>query len=612
MMMRIAIAGMLLSALVFASCIFQNNPLGPNQPPTIQSYTPQLTFFSLTAPDSCVFSITAADPDGDQLAYSFATEDSILSGGDMVTFYALRAGIYRIRGEVRDGTTKTYHDWHVTVLEKNNQAPVITWFYPDQSRVSCVVGDTLGFHFKASDENETMLQYSYLIDGALFHSGSPDLITRFMEPGNFVLEGLVWDGQYGDTVSWDLSVTGFPDTIAPAAVIDLTGGPGELDGSIWLEWTAPGDDGAEGRAASYIVKTSVFPIVTEEDWKLAEGKPGEPIPAPAGTRERMTIRNLGSASYVYVSMRAVDDFFNVSPIGNCSKVLVRGIDIGGRALNATTGEPVAGIIVSAGSRADTTDAEGVYLLRNVPSFATTVIARDETVYAQLGNYFDCVYPITLITQLIEMDFHMIPAFQLVNAEQPDFYSGRFLMFFKDITKTDGYLGRSTVYKGWNHVPIRVYNPPMTYPDPAGQPIDSIDMQAACTGALADWEQSTGIDLFTEVPSLDEADVTIRYDTLTVDRHHVETSVVNPDGTPAKKVIWIFTKATDIPYWRYADLIFTHELGHVIGLDHSRNAGHLMVGGTTPVAQHPTTDEVRVVQVLYHLPNFFDYKRIVEE
>jgi len=107
-------------------------------------------------------------------------------------------------------------------------------------------------------------------------------------------------------------------------------------------------------------------------------------------------------------------------------------------------------------------------------------------------------------------------------------------------------------------------------------------------------------------------VTIHYDTLLDVRHHVEITATNPDGTPAKKVIFIYMKGTSVSYYRYADLIFTHEFGHVIGLDHSRNTGHLMVGGTMPNAVHPTTDEIRVVRTIYHIPNFFDYGRVIEE
>lgn len=610
MKIKIALTVALLSALAFQSCIFQNDPLAPNRPPTIQSYTPQLTFFSLTIPDSCVFSIKGGDPDGDNLVYSFVAGDSVLSDCDSVKFYAVKPGVYDIRGEAKDGTTEAYHEWHVTVLEKNNQRPAITWFMPDQRLVACAVGETLEFHFKVTDDHPGALQYSYLLDGALLYSGSPDLINRFMERGDFLFEGVVWDGQYGDTVSWNVSVTGYPDTLSPAPILDLAGTPGDVDGSIALEWTAPGDDGSEGRAASYIVKTSVYPIVTEDDWTQAEGKTGEPTPSPAGTRERMSIRNLSSASYVYVTMRAVDDFFNLSPIGNCIKVLVRGIDIGGLAINAITMEPVAGIIVSTSAKSDTTGVDGTYMVRNVPSFTTGVSARDENVYGQLGNYFDCSIPITAIRQYIEMNFYMIPAFQLESAAQPDVaYQGRFLVFFKGITKTDGYLGASTVYKGWNHWPLSVYNPPMIYKSPGH---DSTDLQAACRRGLADWEQSTGLDLFTEVDSPVGADVEIKYDTATVDRHHVETPALNSDGTPARKELWVFMKDQEVPYWGFADLIFAHELGHVIGLDHSRNAGHLMVGMTTPQVQHPTTDEIRAVQIIHNLPNIYDYKNILEE
>jgi hypothetical protein len=424
-----------------------------------------------------------------------------------------------------------------------------------------------------------------------------------MERGDFLVQGVAWDGQSGDTASWNVNVAGFPDTIAPAPIIDLVGGPGEIDGSISLVWTAPGDDDNTGKAASYVVKTSTYPILTEADWNGAEGKPGEPVPSEAGTIERMTIRNLISASYVYVVMRAVDDFFNMSPIGNSIKVLVRGIDIGGRTINAATGEPVQGIVVLTSAKRDTSDTDGLYIIRNIPSYTTSVLARDENVQGQLGDYFNCLSPITTVTQL-DKDFYMIPAYALVSTVQPDAYEGRFLAFYKGITKTDGYLGRPTVYIGWNHWPITVYNPPQVY--------QGIDLQASCRNALADWEQSTGIDLFVEVSSPQGADVLIMCDTLKVERHHVETPAYNADGTPARKEIFIYTKNTEVPLSRFAEMVFTHELGHVIGLDHSMNTGHLMVGLTMPQVLHPSIDEIRVVQVLYHMPNFFDYKYIVED
>ncbi len=603
MMKRRMAIGLVLALAALASCVFQNNPLEPNNPPKIRTYDPPQSFLSLIAPDSCQFSIGAVDPDGDAIVYLFHAGDSVLSRSNTAKFYAVKPGRYDIRGEARDGTTKVYRDWQVTVFTKDNKPPRITSQYPDQGVISCAVGDTLEFHITAEDDHPEALQLLYQLDGILLKSGSEDLAHRFMERGDFRLDAIAWDGQYGDTVGWDVSVAGFPDTIAPGPVIDLAGEPGSIDGSISLVWTAPGDDENEGRAASYVVKTSVYPILTEEDWNDAEGKPGEPIPSPAGTVEHMTIRNLISASYVYVGMRAVDDFFNMSPIGNSIKVLVRGIDIGGRTLNAATGEPVQGIEVLTSLKRDTSGADGSYLIYNIPSYTTSVLARDENNTNLLGDYFNCSSAITTVTQL-DKDFYMIPAFALVNTVPPDPYEGRWLAFFKEITRTDGYVGRPTVYVGWNHWPIKVYTPSQTYM--------GLDLQLVSRNALEDWEQSTGVDLFVEVPTETGADVVVKYDTLIDERHHVETPLRNADGTPALKEIYIYTKNTDVPLSRFAHLVFTHELGHVIGLDHSRNVGHLMVGLTMPQAHHPTTDEINVVRVLYHMPNFFDYKHVMED
>jgi len=603
MMVKIAPVAALCAALAVASCIFQNNPLAPNQPPSIQSYTPQVTYFTLVAPDSCVFSIRAFDPDGDDIRYRFETGDSTLGAADSVTFFAVAPGTYNIRAEAWDAATRAYHEWQVTVIKENNAPPSIKWFQPDQATVACAVGDTLEFHFQVEDDSPEDLQFSYLLDGALLRSGSSDLLYRFMERGEFSLDGVVWDGQYGDTVSWNVTVTGYPDTTNPAAIMDLVGGPGESDGIVALEWTAPGDDGDVGRASSYIVRTSTYPIITEKDWQESEGKIGEPVPGPAGTKERMTIRNLVSASYVYVTMRAVDDFFNLSPIGTCIKVLVRGIDIGGRVANAATNESIRGCTVVASIRSDSSAADGSYVLENVPSYTTSVAARDEAVTGQVGEYYDCISAIGRITQYVNKDFFLIPVFGLANTVEPDIYQGRFLAFFKDITGTNGELQRPTLFKGWNHWPLRVYNPPKVH--------ENVDLQAFARSAMADWEDSTGLDLFVEVPQSEGADVAIVYDSTTADRHHVETPALNEDGTPARRELWIFLKNMQTPIAMYPHLIFAHELGHIFGLDHSRNIGHLLIGLTFPEVEHPTLDEARVVQIIYHMPCIFEYKSVVE-
>ena len=603
MLKKIIIPAILCAIVSFGSCIYQNSPLQPNQTPVVTYFAPEAVQFSLTVADSVTFVLKGTDPDGDQLKYTFFVNDTLRGTTDRFIFRPRIPGQFRVLGAVCDSDRKALCEWLVTVNEKDNKPPNITWAFPEQSGVSCAVGDTLTFHFHADDDHPDRLQLSYLLNGRLLRSGSSDLIERFMERGEFVLAGVAYDGQYGDTVTWNVSVAGFPDTIPPAAILDLKGGPGERDGEIRLEWTAPGDDGTDGRASAYMVRTSTYPILTEKDWKGASSKPGEPLPSAAGQSESMVIQNLVSASYVYVTVRAADDFFNISPLGNCARILVRGIDVRGRAYDAVNARPLAGIYVSNGGMKDTTSADGSYELLNIPSYTTRLTAQDEFT-SDLGGYYDISTPFTKAGQSMTADFPMVPVRGLGDAIQPDWYQGRFWLFFRDMTETLGDMGSSTVYKGWNHWPITIFNPPMRY--------KGLDLQDQVRIAMQAWEDSTGLDLFTETTSFEAADAVIIYDSTTANRHSVGTTAYNDDGTPKRKDITICFLDTEAPIEVIPHAILAHELGHILGLGHSRNAGHLLVGFTLPYVRHVTSDEAAAMKVLRRFPTTYDFKSLLEQ
>ena len=96
------------------------------------------------------------------------------------------------------------------------------------------------------------------------------------------------------------------------------------------------------------------------------------------------------------------------------------------------------------------------------------------------------------------------------------------------------------------------------------------------------------------------------------KHHVETLALNPDGTPALKEVEIYLDNTKVPLGRFSHLVFAHEFGHVLCLDHSIDSGHLMLGLALPSQHHVTTDEANVVKVIYHVPCIYDFKNILEE
>lgn len=127
---------------------------------------------------------------------------------------------------------------------------------------------------------------------------------------------------------------GTGDTTPPSAISDLTVIQ-KTEDSATLEWTIPGDDGAEGTAVETIMKLSTSPI-NEENFDLAPSLENVPLPNRRtlvsetrvniyGTiefikgdlsKQSFTIEGLEKYQPYYVAMKAVDDVGNISDISN--------------------------------------------------------------------------------------------------------------------------------------------------------------------------------------------------------------------------------------------------------------------------------------------------------
>jgi len=596
---------LLLLPLIAHSCIFRSDPLAPNSPPVLEGFEPSEMYITLVIPDGMIFRVKATDPDRDHLEYCFVVDGEEVNRLDSLYFHPLDEGEYEIAATVSDASSSVTRRWTVTVNDKPNEPPVIRNPRPEQQNFACAVGDTLHFSFSVENEPGQPLQFSYELDGELIAGNLPssDYELRLFETGEYDLDGIVYDNEFRDSTSWHITVVGFPDTIAPSVINDLSGQPGETMGSIHLSWTAPGDDGTTGTASSYHVRTSTYPIHTEEDWEDAAGKLGEPAPSPFGTPEEMTVTGLNPGTYIYVTVRAQDDFFNWSPLGNCVHTLVRGADFNGYVIDACSGDPLEGHIVSGSGHSTLSDQNGYYELQNLPFYLASMNCRDEEIIGEIGDYFNTVLPAVIESMVNDLDFLMVPAVQLVDTET-DRYLDRFYLFLRAMTATEGDNGTSTVLKSWNHYPVRVYSPPML--------LDELDLQAAALGALDEWEAMTGFDLFVIENDPDLADVRIAYYDGIDSKHHVETISLNPDGTPALKEVEIYLDNTKVPLSRFSHLVFAHEFGHVLCLDHSIDSGHLMLGLALPSQHHVTTDEANVVKVIYHVPSIFDFENFIED
>ncbi|MCL2723157.1 MAG: hypothetical protein FWD69_01850 [Polyangiaceae bacterium] len=103
------------------------------------------------------------------------------------------------------------------------------------------------------------------------------------------------------------------DTIAPSDVTDLVATE-VSHAAVKLTWTAPGDDGDIGKAASYEVRYSKTPITTDAEFSAATAATGLRAPAFAGTAESATIGKLDPETTYYFGLRTYDKARNVSAI----------------------------------------------------------------------------------------------------------------------------------------------------------------------------------------------------------------------------------------------------------------------------------------------------------
>ncbi len=603
----------LVLGMAFQSCIFQTDPARPNSPPVIKESYPEGPHLpDIEVPvDSIMFSFTAEDPDRDEISYRYVRVDNdgnvieVLHHGPDFVYKPTVGDNYHLQGRARDHSDFVAVDWYFSAIELHNDPPVIYWYLPDKDSITALIGSTWEFRMSVEDDHPEDLRYSYyagsepiMIEGEISYAQ-----YRFMENGVVDVTGSVWDGEYGDTQSWVVRVVGEPDTILPARITDLIGWAGPEPGTIRLQWTASGDDDMEGRTDHYLVKTHTIPVLNEYDWNEASQKNGAPAPGPPGTTEEMVAGNLNPGTWLFVTVRAVDDFGNMSQLGNCIRLIVRGIDADGYVTDAVTGAAIGGIVVSSEGIADTTSSDGYYKLVNLPIYTHLIGIRDEHVIGDQGAYYNVLIPVSDINWHFRKDIAMMPYFDLVS-ELHGTYDGSFYMFFRYMTNTRDYLGRPTIFWNWNHYPVTVYNPPFSW--------EGVDIQNLARIAMNAWNDLTGCDLFIETSEPDAADVEIIYDTEDELKHHVVTISSNEDGTPAKKQIWIHPINQRAPIQIRGRRIFAHELGHILQLGHSSDLGHLMVGGTAPMIDDPSLDEINLVRALFGMPTIFDAAWYIDE
>lgn len=105
---------------------------------------------------------------------------------------------------------------------------------------------------------------------------------------------------------------GAPDTTPPAQVTDLTA-HGTSTEAV-LSWTAPGNDGMQGRAVEYDLRCYRRKL-TIQAWDSAQVVNGLPAPKPATEKETFTVSGLPAGTW-WFRLRTADGALNWSDLSN--------------------------------------------------------------------------------------------------------------------------------------------------------------------------------------------------------------------------------------------------------------------------------------------------------
>ena len=117
-----------------------------------------------------------------------------------------------------------------------------------------------------------------------------------------------------------------PETTPPANIANLAA-TSSTQNQVTLTWTAPGDDGTTGTAASYDIRYSTATI-TDANWDVATQVTGEPTPLAGGNSQSHTVSGLSASTTYYFAIKTADECLNWSGLSNIAS-------------RATTGETIA-------------------------------------------------------------------------------------------------------------------------------------------------------------------------------------------------------------------------------------------------------------------------------